>query len=115
MYMPHATIKNEDGRILKEVSGFEWDKGNREKSVRKHEVSNEECEEAFFDYNKEIQKDSLHSINEERYVLLGQTKQNRLLYIIFTIRKDKIRIISARDINKKERDLYEEKNKNSKV
>ena len=108
--MPHATIKIEDGRILKEVSGFEWDAGNKQKSLVKHEVSNEECEETFFDHKKEIQKDRLHSINEERYALIGQTKQNRLLYIIFTIRKDKIRFISARDINKKERKLYEEKN-----
>ena len=110
MYMSHATIKNEYGRILKEVSGFEWDAHNKEKSFIKHEVTNEECEETFFDYNKKIQKDNLHSINEKRYVLMGQTKQNRLLYIIFTIRKNKIRVISARDINKKERKLYEEKN-----
>jgi len=108
--MSHATIKNEDGRILQAISGFEWDAGNKQKSLVKHEVSNEECEESFFDYNKEIQKDNLHSINEKRYVLIGQTKQNRLLYIVFTIRKDKIRVISARDINKKERKLYEEKN-----
>src|ERR1017187_9443422 len=102
MYMSHATIKNEEGRILKEVSGFEWDGGNRKKSLLKHDVSNEECEEAFFDNNKEIQKDVLHSTTEERYVLLGQTKKKRLLYIIFTVRKDKIRVISPRDINKKE-------------
>lgn len=108
--MAHATIKNEGGRILKEISGFEWDAGNIQKSLMKHEVRNEECEEAFFDHNKETQKDVLHSMNEERYVLIGQTKRGRLLYIIFTIRKNKIRIISARDINKKERKLYEEKN-----
>lgn len=110
MYMSHATIKNENGRILEEVSGFEWDAGNKEKSLAKHEVGNEECEEAFFDYNKEVQKDILHSVNEKRYILIGQTKQNRLLYIVFTIRKDKVRVISARDINKKEKKLYEEKN-----
>lgn len=110
MYMAHATIKSEDSRILQEVSGFEWDAGNKQKSLVKHEVSNEECEETFFDYNKKIQKDILHSMNEERYVLIGQTKKRRLLYIIFTIRKNKIRVISARDINKKERKLYEEKN-----
>ncbi len=110
MYMSHATIKNEDGRILKEISGFEWDAGNKEKGLVKHEVNNEECEEAFFDQNKQIQKDALHSMEEERYVLVGQTKQKRLLYIVFMIRKDKIRVISARDINKKERKLYEEKN-----
>ena len=108
--MSHATIKNEYDRILNRVSGFEWDDGNKKKSLIKHEVSNEECEEAFFDYNKEIQKDILHSMNEERYVLIGQTKRKRLLYIIFIIRKDRVRVISARDINKKEEKLYEEKN-----
>ena len=109
MYMSHATINN-GSKILDKVTGFEWDSGNKEKSLTKHEVSNEECEETFFDYDKEIQKDFLHSVDEERHVLIGQTKQKRLLYIIFTIRKDKIRIISARDTNKKERKLYEEKN-----
>ena len=49
-------------------------------------------------------------MNEERYVLIGQTKRKRLLYIIFIIRKDRVRVISARDINKKEEKLYEEKN-----
>src|SRR3989344_8420673 len=101
MYMAHATIKNEYGRILKEVSGFEWDAGNIQKSFVKHEVSNEECEETFFDHNKEIQKDVLHSMDEKRYVLIGQTRKKRLLYIIFTLRKNKVRVISARDINKK--------------
>lgn len=110
MYMSDATINNGMGRILKEISGFEWDKGNQYKSLAKHEVGKEECEEAFFDHNKETQKDILHSVNEERYVLIGMTKQKRLLYIVFTIRKDKIRVISARDINKKELKLYEKEN-----
>ena len=98
--MANATIKNEEVSVLKEVLGFEWDKGNKNKNLTKHEVSNEECEEIFFDSNKKIQKDILHSINEERYIIIGQTRQKRLLYIVFTVRK-KIRIISARDINKK--------------
>ena len=111
MYIPHATIEIiMDAEIFEKVTGFEWDAGNKQKSLVKHEVSNEECEETFFDSKKEIQKDILHSLNEERYVLIGQTKKGRLLYIIFTIRKNKIRVISARDINKKERKLYEEKN-----
>ena len=107
--MPHATIKNNTGRILKEISGFEWDKGNKIKNLTRHSVSQDECEETFFDSNREIQKDLLHSANEERYILLGHTKYKRLLYIVFTIRKEKVRVISARDINKKERKLYEEK------
>lgn len=110
MYMSHATIKNEDGRVLEEISGFEWDNGNKIKNLTKHKVSQDECEETFFDPNRKIQKDLLHSAEEKRYVLLGHTKYKRLLYIVFTIRKEKVRIISARDINKRERKLYEEKN-----
>ena len=86
---------------------FEWDKGNQGKNLLKHVVSDEECEEVFFDERKKILKDVLHSGKEERYLLLGQTKEKRILFIVFTIRKNKIRIISARDLNKKELKLYE--------
>lgn len=110
MYMSHATIKNEYGRLLKEISGFEWDAGNREKNFIKHNVTNEECEESFFDQKKIVMKDIPHSGNEERYTLIGQTKQKRLLHIIFTIRKNRIRIISARNLNKKHYRLYEKEN-----
>ena len=108
MYMSDATINNE-GYILEKITGFEWDVGNQKKSLVKHEVTSEECEEVFFDYNKVVQRDVLHSISEKRYILIGQTKKERMLYIAFTTRKDRVRVISARDINKKERKLYEEK------
>ncbi len=108
--MAHATIKNEYGRILEEVSGFEWDAGNRNKNLVKHNVTNEECEEVFFDQRKIVMKDVIHSESEERYTLIGQTKKERLLNIIFTMRKNKIRIISARDLNKKHYRLYEKEN-----
>ena len=108
--MSHATIKDEGGRILKEVTGFEWDVGNKNKNLIKHNTTNEECEEIFFDQKKIIMKDVAHSENEERYTLIGQTKQKRLLHIIFTIRRNKIRIISARDLNKKHYRLYEKEN-----
>ena len=71
-------------------------------------MTDQECEEIFFDQEKKIFKDILHSGREERYILLGQTKENRLLFIVFTIRASKIRVISARDLNKKEKKLYEE-------
>lgn len=89
---------------------FEWDRGNKGKNFLKHGVSNEECEEVFFDSKQRLVKDILHSGQETRYILLGQTERGRLLFIAFTIRIDKIRVISARDLNKKERRLYEEKN-----
>ena len=91
---------------VKEILEFVWDKGNIGKN-KKHDVEDKEAEEVFFDEDKKIYKDILHSAQEERYILLGKTKKRRLLYTVFTIRDKKIRIISARDINKKEVILYE--------
>lgn len=94
-------------KILSQFDGFEWDKGNSDKNSLKHAVSNKECEEIFFDSNKKIFQDTLHSGDENRFILLGKTLGGRLLYIAFTARNSNIRIISARDINKKEIHLYE--------
>jgi uncharacterized DUF497 family protein len=91
---------------VKEPIEFIWDKGNIDKNWRKHQVSNRECEEVFYDNKKKIYKDKLHSGKEERFILIGKTKKERLLYSVFTIRGNKIRVISSRDINKKERRLY---------
>ena len=94
----------------KSVLEFQWDKGNSGKNWIKHNVNDSECEEVFFDDKKLITKDAFHSGAEERFILLGETRGKRLLFVIFTVRqKIKIRIISARDCNKKERKLYEEK------
>lgn len=92
--------------VVEDVIFFDWDQGNRGKPG-KHAVTNEEAEEAFFDPHKKVSKDALHSATEDRYILLGKSKVRRLLYIVFTWRKTKIRIISVRDINKKEVHLYE--------
>ena len=94
---------------IKKPLEFEWDKGNKDKNWLKHRVTNEECEEVFFDKNKKILKDVLHSDKEKRFIILGKTKKGRLLFVVFTIRNKKIRVISARDINKKEVILYEKK------
>lgn len=90
----------------KDVLEFEWDKGNIGKNL-KHRVEDKEAEEVFLDEDKVIYKDELHSLLEERFIVLGKTKKDRLLYIVFTKRKNKVRIISARDINEKEVQLYE--------
>jgi len=92
----------------KKVVEFEWDKGNTGKNI-KHNVEDKEVEEAFFDKAKKTFKDRVHSGQEERFRIVGKTKKGRILFIVFTIRKNKIRIISARDINRKEVRLYEEK------
>lgn len=81
---------------------FAWDKGNNEKNWKKHKVNNSEAEEVFFDAKKRAYKDIRHSIKEERYLMLGKTKKGRALFIVFTVRGRTIRIISARDVNKKE-------------
>jgi hypothetical protein len=87
---------------------FDWDSGNTNKNRLKHAVEDWECEEVFFDSRKVILKDKLHSGAEERFIILGKTRQKRLLYLVFTIRDEKVRVISARDVRKrKEIDLYE--------
>jgi uncharacterized DUF497 family protein len=93
--------------VFKKARGFIWDKGNKDKNWIKHKVTNEECEEVFFDQDKKILKDVKHSQKEARYTLLGKTKKGRLLFVIFTLREEKIRVISARDLNRKEVALYE--------
>lgn len=94
-------------RIEKRFLEFQWDKWNAGKN-RKHGVLDSESEEAFFDENKVVLKDILHSGKESRFILLGKTKKGRLLFVVFAKRGAKLRIISARDINKKEKHLYEE-------
>lgn len=91
----------------KEIFEFEWDKGNMEKNWIKHKVKNQEAEEAFFDEDKVTFLDSVHSGVEERFRIIGTTRKGRILFVVFTKRETKIRIISARDINKKEVQLYE--------
>lgn len=95
-------------RVDKSILQFEWDEGNRDKP-KKHGLTLEEKEEAFFDDKKVIFRDWKHSIAEQRITLLGKTKKDKLLNITFTVRKNKIRVITARPINKKEVQLYEKK------
>jgi hypothetical protein len=93
--------------IIDQMTAFQWDYGNQKKNFLKHHVSNPECEEAFFDHSKKIFKDVLHSANEHRFILLGKTKNDRVLFVVFTLRSAKVRVISARELNLKERHLYD--------
>lgn len=95
-------------RIYRVAEEFEWD-GENSGKLGKHKVSSEEAEEAFFDIRRKIYKDIVHSHNEARYLLIGKTQNKKLLFIVFTQRNKKIRIISARKINTKEEYLYEKK------
>lgn len=92
-------------RVDKTVLVFEWDKGNIGKNT-KHKVEDREAEEIFLDERKKTFKDKLHSDGEERFRVVGETKKGRLLFVAFTIRKGKIRVISVRSINRREVYLY---------
>jgi uncharacterized protein len=87
---------------------FEWDDWNVQKNRIKHSVEPNETEEVFIDDNKVTFEDTRHSDKERRLILIGKTRKGRLLYVAFTIREGKIRVVSARDINRKEVKLYEE-------
>jgi len=90
-----------------ESTEFQWDEGNKEKNWLKHQVIMSECEEIFFDDQKIALKDVLHSEKEKRLIIFGKTKKDRLLFVVYTKRITKIRIISARDADKKEKKMYE--------
>jgi hypothetical protein len=93
---------------LPAVLVFEWDKGNEQKNWLKHNVTAEEAEEPFFTDDYLILEDTPHSSKQEkRFILLGRTAQEKILFIVFTIRIEKIRIISARKADKKEVLFYE--------
>ena len=99
---------------LNGIVGFDWNSGNIA-HIGLHNVNQEEAEDLFFD-PKNILKDDLgHSSKEKRFIIIGKTQKGRLLYQVFTRRIDKIRVISSRDINKKEVRLYEKKVSRTKV
>lgn len=93
--------------IIPEPIEFEWDKGNITKNFESHGVLNEEAESMFFDERSLLVEDSKHSKFEDRFQIFGKSAMEKLLTVFFTIRRGKIRIISARGVNKKERNLYE--------
>lgn len=88
---------------------FDWDKGNIDKNWKKHKVYFKEAEEVFFNRPLKVFLDKKHSEREKRFVALGVTNLKRRLTIIFMLRKESIRIISARNQSKKERGEYEKK------
>jgi uncharacterized DUF497 family protein len=95
---------------LSRIEGFEWDDGNGRKSVEKHDVSQGEAEQIFFNDPLLIIEDVSHSVHEPRLHALGRTDAGRLLHISFTLRGDGIliRVISARTMHGKERVRYEQ-------
>ncbi len=93
---------------LTKLEGFDWDKGNLDKSRRKHDVTPQECEQIFVNRPVLLTHDPKHSAQEVRYKALGNTDDARLLCIAFTVRDRRIRIISARAMSRAERKIYDE-------
>ncbi len=93
--------------LLNDCVGFEWDSNNINKNWDKHRVTPTESEQLFFNKPLFIADDIKHTEKELRFYALGKTDSNRFLFIAFTIRNKKIRVISSRDMNKKERRIYE--------
>lgn len=92
------------------IEGFDWDEGNRRKSADKHGVSQAEAEQAFLNDPLLVVEDLSHSQAEARFHALGQTDAGRRLHVTFTLRRQgtRIRVISARDMHRKERARYEQ-------
>ena len=95
---------------LSKINKFDWDDGNQFKNWISHQVSTTECEEVFFNLPLLLANDAPHSQAEKRYYVLGQTNAGRQLFIAFTVRTNKIRVVSARDMSRKERQKYAETN-----
>jgi hypothetical protein len=91
-----------------DCDGFEWDEGNSEKNWYLHQVTDGECEEIFFNVPLLVAADTGHSQREQRYYVLGRTDANRWLFVAFTVRNRRIRVISARDMNEREARKYVE-------
>lgn len=94
---------------LAKITGFDWNEGNSQKNV-KHSVSTAESEQVFFNAPLLLLEDVKHSQMESRFHALGKTDDGRLLHISFTLRNEgkAIRVISARNMHKKERSIYEQ-------
>ena len=96
-------------RILPDPIVFLWDEGNLTKNLDKHGVTIQEAEEIYVLESFLISEDVKHSTyTEQRFNGLGQTRKRRKLFVAFTIRDGKVRVISARDMNSKEKQVYEE-------
>ena len=94
---------------LSQVTGFEWDEGNARKNEQ-HGVSMAEAEQVFFNSPLLVLPDARHSETEPRFHALGKTNEGRRLQFTFSLRgaDQFIRVISARDMHRKERVIYEQ-------
>ena len=91
---------------MPDFEGFDWSDGNAEKNWERHRVMPLEAEQVFFNSPLLAQADKAHSAQERRFFVLGQTDEGRELFVAFTLRVKRIRVISARDMSRQERRMY---------
>jgi uncharacterized DUF497 family protein len=91
---------------LTACTGFEWDEGNAEKNWIGHLVSRSECEQVFFNWPFVVKSPGMQTVREPRYCALGRTDAGRRLFVVFAVRGKLIRVISARDMSRRERKAY---------
>lgn len=91
---------------LASAKGFDWDEANMFKNWEKHQVSPFECEQVFFNRPLVVHVSQGRNADEERFYVLGKTDAGRMLFLVFTMRKNQIRIISARSMSREERKEY---------
>jgi uncharacterized DUF497 family protein len=94
--------------LLAQAVGFDWEAGNAPKVAGRHGVESGECEQAFFQVPFVVSHDAAHSALEHRWRALGQTAAGRRVFVVFTLRGSLIRVLGARDMNRKERAQYAE-------
>ena len=97
---------------LEQCVGFDWDEANAQKNWDRHHVTPEEAEDIFFNEPLVVRGDPRHSRSERRYYALGQTSREKRLFVAFTIRRKVIRVISVRDMNRNEAEVYRRYEKN---
>lgn len=97
------------------VVAFEWDSGNIDKNYSKHGITPKETEEVFVNEDAIVLPDIKHSKKEKRRVIVGKTFEKKYIFIVFTIRKERVRVISARKMHKEEVEKYEKIKKNPKL
>ena len=95
-----------DTATVPEFEGFDWSGGNAEKNWERHQVTPLEAEQVFFNVPFLVGPDQAHSQREKRLYALGQTDEGRELFVAFTIRTGRLRVVSARDMSRQERRVY---------
>jgi uncharacterized protein len=95
--------------VIPEPLAFEWDVGNIDKNLIRHKVNNQEAEEVFSNEPFIVKEDEKHSKGEQRYQALGKSNSKRKLFLSFAIRNKKVRVISIRDMSRKEKLIYEKR------